>query len=208
MEIILHKNKLIAALKNQKKIGFVPTMGAIHKGHISLIKKSKTLCSITLVSIFVNKPQFNNTKDYKTYPRLIKKDISLLKKNKVDILYLPNNKQIYPEKRIKRIKIHSLKKQLCGKNRPSHFEAVANVFDRFIKIIKPEIIFISAGFDAHIDDPLSQMQLNEDDYFWVTKEIRKISEIHCDGKIVSTLEGGYNYKALCASVRAHISALI
>ena len=66
----------------------------------------------------------------------------LLKKNKVDILYLPNNKQIYPEKRIKRIKIHSLKKQLCGKNRPGHFEAVANVIDRFIKIIKPEKIFM------------------------------------------------------------------
>ena len=77
-----------------------------------------------------------------------------------------------------------------------------------VDAFSPEIIFISAGFDAHVDDPLSQMQLNEDDFFWITQEIRKIAELHCDGKIVSMLEGGYNYKALCTSVRAHISALI
>ena len=142
MKIILNKNKLIRSIKNQKNLGFVPTMGAIHKGHISLIKKSNSICDKTLVSIFINKPQFNSRNDYKEYPRILRKDIAILKKNKVDFLYLPNMKQIYPEKKIKKLKIHSFSKQLCGKNRPGHFEAVVNVVNRFIRITKPKKIFL------------------------------------------------------------------
>ena len=88
-----------------KNIGFVPTMGSLHKGHISLIKKSLSQSSKTLVSIYVNKPQFNKTYDFKSYPRNLRKDISILKKIKVDYLYIPVTKDIYPKGPNKNIKI-------------------------------------------------------------------------------------------------------
>ena len=89
MKIILSKKSLIKIIQKEKNLGFVPTMGAIHKGHLSLIKKSIKSCNKTIVSIFINKPQFNKKVDYQRYPRILKKDVSLLKKNKVDYLYLP-----------------------------------------------------------------------------------------------------------------------
>ena len=97
MKIILTKKKLVTALKNEKDLGFVPTMGSLHKGHISLINKSSNICKKTIVSIFINKTQFNQKSDYKKYPRNLKKDISILRKCNIDYLYLPTNKQIYPD---------------------------------------------------------------------------------------------------------------
>ena len=141
MKIIYSKKKLTQILKGQKNLGFVPTLGAIHKGHISLIRKSTLLCNLTIVSIYINKPQFNQKKDYLSYPRTLQRDISMLKKNKVDILYLPTTKQIYSKGTNKNIKIHSFGNLLCGKFRPNHFKAVTDVIDRFIKIIKPNKIF-------------------------------------------------------------------
>ena len=117
-------------------------MGAIHKGHLYIIKKSNFLCKKTIVTIFVNKPQFNEITDYKNYPRNFKKDISLLRKYNVDYLYLPTMKQIYPFGYNKKIKINSFSKKLCGKSRPGHFEAVVDVINRFIKIINPSKIFL------------------------------------------------------------------
>ena len=142
MKIILSKKKLIQILKEEEDLGFVPTMGAIHKAHIYIIKKSISLCKKTIVTIFVNKPQFNETNDYKKYPRNIKKDISILRKSKVDYLYLPTTKQIYPSGPNRNIKISSFGKRLCGKSRPGHFKAVVDVIDRFIKIINPNKIFL------------------------------------------------------------------
>ena len=142
MKIILSKKKLIQILKEEEDLGFVPTMGAIHKAHIYIIKKSISLCKKTIVTIFVNKPQFNETTDYKKYPRNIKKDISILRKSKVDYLYLPTTKQIYPSGPNRNIKISSFGKRLCGKSRPGHFKAVVDVIDRFIKIINPNKIFL------------------------------------------------------------------
>ena len=130
MKIISHKNKLVKFINNEKNLGFVPTMGGIHPGHISLIKRSIRECKKTAVSIFVNKPQFNRKYDFKKYPRNIKKDIKKLQKLKIDFLYLPKVKDIYPKGQNKNIKISSLKKKLCGKNRPGHFEAVVDVIDR------------------------------------------------------------------------------
>ena len=120
----------------KKSLGFVPTMGGIHNGHIALIKRSIKECNKTVVSIFVNKQQFNRKKDYINYPRVLRRDISNLKKLKIDVLYLAKNKEIYPKGYNKNIKINSFKKKLCGKDRPNHFEAVADVIDRFLKIIK------------------------------------------------------------------------
>ena len=141
MKIILSKSKLIKFIHNENNLGFIPTMGAIHQGHISLIEKCISQCEKTIVSIFINKPQFNKKSDFHKYPRLLKKDISILKKFKVDYLYLPSVNQIYPNGRNKNIKISSFRKKLCGKFRPGHFEAVVDVIDRFIKIIRPKNIY-------------------------------------------------------------------
>ena len=141
MKIINNKKKLTDLLKDNINIGFVPTMGAIHKGHISLIKKSILQSKITVVSIFVNRTQFNRAIDFKKYPRNTKKDVSLLKKFKVDYVFIPNNKDIYPYGARKKIYLHQFSKQLCGKDRPGHFKAVVDVIDRFITIIKPKRIY-------------------------------------------------------------------
>ena len=142
MKIISNKKKLAEFVDNEKNLGFVPTMGAIHSGHASLINKSIASCSKTIVSIFINKPQFNKKIDYKKYPRKRIKDILALRKLKIDYLYLPTSKQIYPSGHNKNIKISSFSKKLCGKNRPGHFKAVVDVVQRFIKIIKPAKIFL------------------------------------------------------------------
>ena len=98
-------------------------------------------CDNSIVSIFVNKPQFNKKSDYKKYPRLLKKDILVLKKLKVNYLYLPSEIQIYPNGQNKNIKISSFEKKLCGKFRPGHFKAIVDVIDRFVRIIKPKRIY-------------------------------------------------------------------
>tara|TARA_B100001123_G_scaffold409225_1_gene503168 strand:- start:128 stop:937 length:810 start_codon:yes stop_codon:yes gene_type:complete len=141
MKIIRSKNKLKSLINNEKSLGFVPTMGAIHKGHISLVKKSKLECKKTVVSIFINKPQFNVKSDFNKYPRKLAKDIKILKKIKVDFLYLPSNKQIYPNGPNRNIKISTFAKKLCGVSRPGHFKAVVDVIDRFIKILNPRKIY-------------------------------------------------------------------
>jgi len=141
MKIFLNKSKLINLIHKEKNLGFVPTMGSLHKGHKYLIKCSKKTCSKTIVSIFINKPQFNKKTDYKKYPRDLKKDISLLKKLKVDYLYIPNHKQIYPNGPSRKIIISNFEKKLCGKFRPNHFKAIVDVVNRFIEIIRPKKIF-------------------------------------------------------------------
>jgi len=142
MKIILNKNKLIKLIKNEKNLGFVPTMGALHRGHVSLIKRSISQCNKTVVSIFINKSQFNNKSDYTKYPRNLNRDINKLKKMSVDYLYIPTQKQIYPYGVNKSIKINSFEKKLCGKFRPGHFKAVVDVIDRFIDIIRPKNIYL------------------------------------------------------------------
>ena len=105
MKIISSKNKLTKLIKDEKKLGFVPTMGAIHKGHLSLVRRSILECNKTVISIFINKHQFNKKSDYKRYPQTLKKDFKTLKKIKVDYVYLPTYKQIYPSGPNKKIKI-------------------------------------------------------------------------------------------------------
>ena len=141
MKIIVKKNRLKKLIHNEKNLGFVPTMGAIHMGHISLVKRCISECDMSIVSIFINKLQFNKKNDYKKYPRSLKTDTLILKRLGVNYLYLPKENQIYPNGQNKNIKISSFGKKLCGKFRPGHFKAVVDVIDRFIKIIKPKRIY-------------------------------------------------------------------
>ena len=169
MKIFSDKIKLIKFINNERNLGFVPTMGNIHKGHVSLIKKSISQCDKTIVSIFINKPQFNRKSDYKKYPRTLKKDILMLKKLKIDSLYLPSMNQIYPKGRNKKIKIDPFGSKLCGKSRPGHFEAVADVVDKFIKIIKPKKIYFGRK-------DMQQLKIIED---FIKKNHTNIKVIGC-----------------------------
>ena len=169
MKIILSKKKLRKFILNEKNLGFVPTMGAIHVGHLSLIKKSISQCSKTIVSIFVNKPQFNKKDDFRKYPRILKKDISLLKKTGVDYLYTPKFNQIYPNGINKSIKIDSFEKKLCGRFRPRHFKSVADVINRFVKLINPKKMYFG-------EKDMQQLKIIED---FIKKNHSKTKVVGC-----------------------------
>ena len=142
MKILRTKNDLKEATNKIKNLGFVPTMGSLHNGHISLIKKSKLKCNKTLVSIYVNPKQFNNKKDFSKYPKNITRDLNILKKLKINFVFTPSTKEIYKEKRIKRIVLPNKCKILCAKSRKGHFEGVLDIMDRFIKLINPKYTFM------------------------------------------------------------------
>mgnify|MGYP002016918530 FL=1 len=143
MKILLNKTSLTKSLGPFDDIGFVPTMGSIHKGHLSLINKSNQVCNKTIVSIFVNPKQFNNKKDFKTYPKNMKKDLQLLNKTKqVDFIYIPKFKDIFNNNKKPKIKINKKDKILCAKFRKGHFEGVLDVMDRLTNIVKPNKIFM------------------------------------------------------------------
>ena len=142
MKILRTKNDLKEATKKIKNLGFVPTMGSMHNGHISLIKKSKLLCNKTLVSIYVNPKQFNSKKDFSKYPKNITRDLSILKKLKINFVFTPSTKEIFKEKRAKKIILPNNQKILCARFRKGHFEGVLDIMDRFIKLINPKYTFM------------------------------------------------------------------
>ena len=135
-------NKLNKEVNFKANMGFVPTMGSLHNGHISLIKSSKKKCKKTLVSIFINPSQFNKKNDLRNYPRNLKKDIKVLKKLKVDYLLIPKIKEIYKNNKDKKIKLSKKDKIMCAFYRPGHFEGVLAVINQFLKKIKLKFIFL------------------------------------------------------------------
>ena len=143
MKILLNKTSLTKSLRHFSDIGFVPTMGTIHKGHLSLINKSNRICNKTVVSIFVNPKQFNDKEDFKNYPKDIKKDLNLLNKTKkVDFLYVPKLRDIFKNNKKPKIKLIKIDKILCAKFRKGHFEGVLDVMDKLTNIVKPNKIFM------------------------------------------------------------------
>ena len=142
MKIFKDKKSLISEISELKEIAFVPTMGALHKGHISLINKAKKISDNVLVSIYINPKQFNSKKDFKKYPRSLEKDIKILKKIKINYLYTPSNKDIYSFKPKTKIYLDKFSRILCGQFRPFHFKGVVNIINRFLSIIKPKFIFL------------------------------------------------------------------
>ena len=142
MKLIKQIIDLNKAIYREKSLGFVPTMGSLHKGHEVLIKTSKKNCNKTLVTIFVNPTQFNNHKDYKTYPRSLSRDLKILKRLKVDYVYLPTVKQVYTDRQSSKILLNKSQMILCAKFRKGHFEGVLDVLNRFVKLISPKSIFM------------------------------------------------------------------
>jgi pantoate--beta-alanine ligase len=142
MKLIKQISDLNKAINTQKGLGFVPTMGGLHRGHESLIKISKKKCDKTLVTIFINPTQFNNKKDYKFYPRNLNADLKILKRLKVDYVYLPSINQIFDDSDSAKISLNKSQKILCAKFRKGHFEGVLDVLNRFVKLISPKSIFM------------------------------------------------------------------
>ena len=124
---------------NKDSLGFIPTMGALHKGHASLIKKSLSQNSLSICSIFVNPTQFNNKKDFNNYPNRLDKDLKLLKKIGCDVVFTPSKEAIYPNGvPSKEFDFGLLDKVMEGAKRPGHFNGVAMVVSRLFEIIKPQ----------------------------------------------------------------------
>lgn len=122
---------------SRKTIGFVPTMGALHKGHASLIKQSKEENEITVVSIFINPTQFNDPNDLENYPRKMEEDLKLLEEHEVDFLFYPGFKEMYADSYRYKIVESAFSKQLCGAFRPGHFDGVLTVVMKLLNTIKP-----------------------------------------------------------------------
>ena len=129
--------------KKDKGLGFVPTMGALHNGHISLIQTSKEQNDVTVCSIFINPAQFNNPEDFKRYPVTLEKDIELLIQSGCDLLFLPSAEQIYPPGYQKKIyPLGNIETILEGLYRPGHFQGVCEVMDRLLEIIQPHRLYL------------------------------------------------------------------
>jgi pantoate--beta-alanine ligase len=131
----------LSELKQDKTVGFVPTMGALHKGHLSLVDMCKSMCDITVASIFVNPTQFNDREDYRRYPRTLEKDWKILEDAGCDIVFIPSEKEIYPEKDERIFDFGVLDKVMEGKFRPGHFNGVAQVVSRLFDIVNPDKSF-------------------------------------------------------------------
>lgn len=125
-------------------VGFVPTMGALHNGHISLISISKNASNITVCSIFVNPTQFNDKADLKRYPRMPEKDAAFLEKAGCDVLFMPSVEEIYPTEKKETYDFGYLNTVLEGKYRPGHFNGVAQVVKRLFEIVEPDKAFFGS----------------------------------------------------------------
>lgn len=124
--------------------GFVPTMGALHEGHVSLIRKSKAENDLTVCSIYVNPTQFNDRNDLENYPRPFEKDTEILASVDCEVLFLPSTEEIYPQgfDKLKDFDLGHLENFLEGASRPGHFKGVANVMDRFLQIVQPDRLYL------------------------------------------------------------------
>lgn len=133
----------VSLLKSEgKTIGFVPTMGALHYGHISLVSNASTQCDITIVSVFVNPTQFNNSEDLINYPRTLEADIDLLSTINCDIVFTPSVEEMYPKNsELIQLDLGKLAEVMEGKFRPGHFDGVVNVVSRLFNIVKPDKAF-------------------------------------------------------------------
>ena len=139
MKVITKISEIKEIRKNiqNKKIGFVPTMGGLHAGHLSLINRAKNENEITIVSVFLNPTQFNDKKDLETYPANLQDDIALLEKADVDFLFAPSYAEMYPDNYKYKITENSFSKLLCGASRPGHFDGVLTVVMKLFSLVRP-----------------------------------------------------------------------
>ncbi len=139
---ILEVRKIISSARAEgKRIGFVPTMGALHEGHLSLIKAAGADCDFVAVSIFVNPIQFVPGEDYEQYPRPIEDDIEKSRRAGVSLLFNPSVDEMYPQEQLTRVYVKKLTENLCGRFREGHFEGVTTVVTKLFNIVQPDISY-------------------------------------------------------------------
>jgi pantoate--beta-alanine ligase len=131
------------SIANLTPVGFVPTMGALHKGHLSLVKNAVDICPLVVVSIYVNPTQFNDNNDLKNYPRCLSDDLDLLKETmrENDLVFTPDDKEIYPEVDRRKFNFGNLENVMEALHRPGHFNGVGQVVSRLFEIVKPDMAF-------------------------------------------------------------------
>ncbi|MFW5754400.1 MAG: pantoate--beta-alanine ligase [Marinilabiliaceae bacterium] len=159
------RERVSARRKKGDIIGFVPTMGALHEGHLSLVKKAGKECDAVVVSIFVNPNQFNDPKDLERYPRDIETDMKLLERTPCELLFVPSVEEVYPEPDTRVFDFGRLDKRMEGKHRPGHFNGVAQVVSRLFHIVRPDkAYFGQKDFQqlAIVRDMVRQLNLGTD----------------------------------------------
>ncbi|MBN2830730.1 MAG: pantoate--beta-alanine ligase [Candidatus Omnitrophica bacterium] len=144
MRLISNSKKIVAKLKQYKgkSLGFVPTMGALHEGHLSLIRRARRDSDIVVVSIFVNPKQFGPKEDLQKYPRPLKKDLEFCRKEGVDFVFCPNPKEMYPLGYRTYVDVEGLSNCLCGISRPGHFRGVATIVTKLLNIVQPDTLYL------------------------------------------------------------------
>jgi pantoate--beta-alanine ligase len=127
------------ARRGGKRLGFVPTMGALHEGHLSLVRAARARCDAVAVSIFVNPTQFAPNEDFTSYPRNFDRDSELLEKEGVEFLFAPSAQEIYPDGAATWVTVDAIADRLCGKSRPGHFRGVTTVVAKLFHIVEPDV---------------------------------------------------------------------
>ncbi len=136
--------------RSGKTLGFVPTMGALHEGHLSLVRASQSRCDVTSVSIFVNPLQFGPSEDLAKYPRVLERDSRLLEELDVDLLFIPAAEEIYPSDAKTYVLVEELSNKLDGASRPGHFRGVTTVVAKLFEIVRPDFAFFGQKDAAQV----------------------------------------------------------
>ncbi len=139
-----------AAHRDGKRIGLVPTMGALHAGHLSLVRAAKAQSDVVVVSIFVNPTQFGPNEDYAKYPRTFDRDCQMLEKEGIDMVFPPSVEEMYPPGAITYVTVEGLSEKLCGKSRPGHFRGVTTVVSKLFNSVEPDKAFFGQKDAAQV----------------------------------------------------------
>lgn len=142
MELVTTVSDVRASVRSArasgKRVGLVPTMGYLHEGHLSLMRRARSECEFAVVSIFVNPTQFGPNEDYSRYPRNLDRDLALCRSIPVDLIFHPDVSEIYPQPFFTKVQVPTLTNYLCGASRPGHFDGVATVVSKLLNIIQPD----------------------------------------------------------------------
>jgi pantoate--beta-alanine ligase len=139
-----------AARREGKRVTFVPTMGALHEGHLSLVRAARAQGDFVVVSIFVNPLQFGPTEDFSKYPRMMAEDCAKLAAENVDLVFAPTKDDMYPPNSSTVVEVHGLSERLDGKSRPGHFKGVTTVVTKLFEIVRPELAFFGQKDAAQV----------------------------------------------------------
>ena len=139
--IVELRSNLRAARSSGKRVGFIPTMGALHDGHISLIRAARAKCEVVVASIFVNPTQFGPNEDFKKYPRPFERDCEMLAQEGVDFLFTPTAEEMYPAGAATYVTVEEISDRLDGGSRPGHFRGVTTVVSKLFHIVQPDFAF-------------------------------------------------------------------